>query len=434
MADIHPFRGIHYNPPIVGDTGRVICPPYDVISPSFQEELYNRSDFNFVRIEYARETPHDTEQDNRYTRAASTLGEWLSRGILTTDARPTIYIDDHHFSRHGKEYCRRNITCVIRLEPWETKIVRPHEATFARAKSDRLNLLYALQANTSPIMALYEDRNGSIPTALSNLSAAAPLFIAETGTGEYHEFHAVSDMKSVSTICGILADQPVYIADGHHRYESALTYQRERRVRVHTDIGSEPFDYVMITLVDFADPGLVILPAHRMVRDVATDRLLTGLADFFHIQSVPVERGNETGQAEKLLAEQSGNPFLVLYGLEPGFFSVLTVSDKSNINSTMPYFHTDVYRSLDVSILDHVILERLLGMSGDMLAAHVLYTNEMTDAIEEINKGTCQFSVLMNPVQPEAIKAIADNGDRMPRKSTYFYPKIPAGLVIYRFG
>jgi uncharacterized protein (DUF1015 family) len=228
VAEIHPFRGVHFNPPIVGDAGRVICPPYDVISPVFQQELYNRSDFNFVRIEYARDTARDTEQDNRYTRAASTLREWLSRGILTTDTRPAIYIDDHHFIHDGKDYCRRNISCVIRLEPWETKVVRPHEATFARAKSDRLNLLYALQANTSPIMALYEDRNGSIPTVLSNLSTTAPLFIADTGGGEYHEFHAVTDAKSISTICGVLADEPTYIADGHHRYESALTYQKER--------------------------------------------------------------------------------------------------------------------------------------------------------------------------------------------------------------
>ncbi len=419
---------------MVGDTGRVICPPYDVISPSLQEELYNRSDFNFVRIEYARETPRDTEQDNRYTRAASTLGEWLSRGILTTDTRPAIYIDDHHFTCRGKEYRRRNISCVIRLEPWETKVVRPHEATFARAKSDRLNLLYALQANTSPIMALYEDRNGSIPTALTNLSAATPLFIADTGRGEYHEFHAVTEPKAISTICGVLADQPIYIADGHHRYESALNYQRERRVRITTPAGSEAFDYVMITLVDFADPGLVILPAHRMVRDVNIDRLSAGLTDFFSVRSVPVEKGNESAQAETLLAEQSGSPLLVLYGIEPGYFSVLTVSDESNIDSTMPYFHTDVYRTLDVSILDHVILERLLGISGDTLAAHILYTNETADAINEINQGTCQFSVLMNPVKPEAIKTIADAGDRMPRKSTYFYPKIPAGLVLYRFG
>ena len=418
----------------MGDIGKVICPPYDVISPAFREELYRRSDFNFVRVEYAQETAHDSEHDNRYTRAASTFREWLSRGILTVDATPAIYVDRHHFTYEGKTYQRRDISCIIRLEPWEAGVVRPHESTFPRAKSDRLNLLYALQANTSPIMALYEDRNSSISTALSGLENTDPLYTASTGGGEYHEFYAVTDARSISTICGVLADVPVYIADGHHRYESALTYQKERRARITTPVGSEPFDYVMITLVDFADPGLVLLPAHRMIRDSYLEALHTGMADFFNIKNVPVEKGNEATQASKLLAEKSGSPLLVLYGLQPDLFIVLTVKESANIDSTIPYFHTDIYRSLDVSILDHVILDHLLGINADTLSSHVSYTNVTQEAISEVDKGHCQFSVLLNPVKPEVLKSIADRGDRMPRKSTYFYPKIPAGMVVYNFG
>ena len=171
-----------------------------------------------------------------------------------------------------------------------------------------------------------------------------------------------------------------------------------------------------------------------MVRDISIDRLHIGLAEFFNISRVPVEKGNETVQAEQLLEGQSDSPLLVLYGLEPGFFSVLTVGDSTNIDSTMPYFHTDIYRTLDVSILDHVILERLLGINADTLATHVSYTNELSEALQETDNHNYRFSVLLNPVKPESLKAIADSGDRMPRKSTYFYPKIPAGLVLYRFG
>lgn len=436
MADIRPFQGVHYNPLVAGDAGKVICPPYDVISPQFQDDLYAKNDNNFVRVEFGREYPQDTEQENRYTRAASTLSDWLTRGILTTDSNAAIYVDDHHFTVRGTSYCRRNLNCLIRLEEWESKVVRPHEAIFSRAKSDRLNLIYALQANTSPIMALYQDPNRSISLALSGLSSTPALFTADTGGGESHELRAVTDATAIQTICGVLADRAVYIADGHHRYESALTYQRERRARVNTPIGTEPYDYVMITLVDFDDPGLVILPAHRLVRHIspaALNRLTSGLAEFFSVRSVPIETGREESQAEDLLKEHPGEPVLVLHGLEPGFFQVLTMQDTERIDSTMPYFHTPDYRRLDVSILDHVIFETLLGLNADSFGAHISYTTEPGDVLQRVNAGEYQFSVLVNPVSPEVIMNIANNGDRMPRKSTYFYPKIPAGLVIYRF-
>ena len=355
---------------------------------------------------------------------------------MMLDPAPTIYVDDHYFSVNGTQYCRRNINCLIRLENWESNIVRPHEAIFSRAKSDRLNLIYALQANTSPIMGLFHDPNRSIPASLSGIASATPLFTADTGGGEYHEFHAITDAAVINTICGVLADRPVYIADGHHRYESALTYQRERRARVTTPVGAEPFDYVMITLVDLEDPGLVILPAHRVLRNITTaamNRLTASLEEFFTIRNVPLDSNAGESQVTELLAEYPDEPVLLLHGVEPGFLQVLTMKDTTRIDATMPYFHTPTYRRLDVSILDHVILETLLGLTADDFGAHISYTTDTLEAIRSVDFGEKQFAVFVRPVSPDDIIDIADNGDRMPRKSTYFYPKIPAGLVIYRF-
>ncbi|MCJ7604596.1 MAG: DUF1015 family protein [Dehalococcoidales bacterium] len=436
MADIRPFHGTHYNPSLAGDPARLICPPYDVISPRLQQELYDRSDHNFTRIEYGRELPQDRETDNRYTRAAATFGRWLESGILVTDTRPAIYANDHSFIVRGKEYTRRSINCLIKLEDWDKGIVKPHEGTDSRAKGDRLSLLYALQANTSPIMAMYEDTGNDIAATLGNQTKDQPILAADMGNGESHRLWAVTDKTAIRRICNILARKPVYIADGHHRYESALTYQRERRMRIDTEIGSEPFDYVMMTLIDFADPGLVILPSHRMVRGLSTaslESLKSGLNTFFDISRVPVDNTDVFGQIANLLTQNENNVTLVLSGLEEDCFQVITVKDLKLFHPMMPYFHTELYQKLDVSIVDHVLLEELLGLTHDMAGAHVAYANEASDVLKGVRDREYQLGVFVNPVTPGVIKAIADSGDRMPQKSTYFYPKIPAGLVAYRF-
>lgn len=435
MADIHPFQGTHYNPSLAGDPARLICPPYDVISPRLQQELYDRSDRNFIRIEYGRELPQDRETDNRYTRAAATFGRWLEDGILVTDARPAIYVNDHSFISRGKKYTRRSMNCLIKLEDWDRGIVKPHEGTGSRAKGDRLNLLYALQANTSPIMAMYEDAGQGIRAALSSQTQGSPLLAADMGNGESHSLWAVTDEAALQRICGSLAEKPVYIADGHHRYESALTYRRERRLRIDTEIGSEPFDYVMMTLIDFTDPGLVILPAHRMVRGLSAESLeslKSGLDTFFDVRRVSVTDTDLPAQIGNLMPPGEDGVTLVLYGLEGDCLQVITVKDLSLFQPMMPYFHTELYQKLDVSIVDHVLLEELLGLTHDMAGAHVAYTNEEPDVLKGVRDKEYQLGVFVNPVTPGLIKAIADSGDRMPRKSTYFHPKIPAGLVVRR--
>jgi uncharacterized protein (DUF1015 family) len=435
LAEIRPFRGVHYNLEQFKDLAPVICPPYDIISPRQQQDLYRRSEYNFVRIEYGRELPHDKDTDNKYTRAAAALGKWLQQRVLVADDSPSLYVNEHQFQHLGKTLRRREINCLVRLEEWDRKIIRPHEGTLSRPKGDRLSLLWALRADTSPIMALFEDPDKRLANCLDAATRDRPAFKASDVSGESHRLWAVSDNKITGRIAEYLAARPLYIADGHHRYESALAYQRERRSLLKSPDAGRPFDFVMMTLVDFADPGLVILPAHRLVRGLPSsslDGLMEGLKTFFKIETLPPGGTATQSQIDALLAENPGEVRLLLCGPGRERFFRLTLSDFTPVKPMIPYFHSELYQKLDVSIVDHVILEELLGLSHEAAGAYLDYTNDTLEAVRRVRDDEYQLAVIVNPVKPGDIKSIADSGDRMPRKSTYFYPKVPAGLVLYR--
>jgi len=252
-------------------------------------------------------------------------------------------------------------------------VVRPHEGTLAEPKSNRISLLWALQANTSPILALFEDQNGQVSSLLAAQSQGEPMLEISTDTGEGHHLWAINEPEAVNQICRSLAHQPLYIADGHHRYESALAYQRERRTCASSVLGEEPFDFVMMTLVDFSDPGLVILPAHRLVRGMpksALDGLNARLRTFFEVEELPLNMAGIGQQINDLLAEETN----ILYGLTKEHLFMLRLNDFSAVSQMMPHFHSELYKRLDVSIVDHVILEELLGLSHDMVGVSLDYS------------------------------------------------------------
>jgi uncharacterized protein (DUF1015 family) len=436
LAEIRPFHGTHYNPSLVKDMGKVICPPYDIISPQMQQELYRRSESNFIRIEFGRELPQDKATDNRYTRAATNLENWLAQGIMKTDDQPCLYINDHHFIYHGQQHRRRSLVCLVRLEEWDRMIVRPHEGTLSSAKGDRLNLLWALKANTSPVMSLYEDPDGRISSLVKKSSGGAPVLSADSGNGESHQIWAIDDVGTIEGVRECLAGQPLYIADGHHRYESALTYRRERRLGSSTEKAGEPFDFVMMFLTDIADPSLVILPAHRLVRGLppsAINGLINSLKIYFYVEEQPLNRANILSQIGDLLSENEDELRLVLYGPDSDRLFQVRLQDFTPVRSMMPYFHSESYQKLDVSIVDHVILEKILGLAQGTTTEYLDYTNNALEAINRVLDQEYQLAFFVNPVKPGIIKTIADSGDRMPHKSTYFFPKIPAGILLYRF-
>ena len=434
MADIRPFRGVRYNKSLLKDLSAVICPPYDIIGSQQQQELHIRSDFNFVRLEASRELPQDTASDNRFTRSAALLEQWLGDGILEVDEKPAIYIHEHSFTHQGKKYKRRSMIARVRLEEWEEMIVRPHEGTLTEPRGERLSLLWALNANTSPVLAMYQDRQNQISPLLSKQERSKPFIDSKNVDGEGHRVWAITDDNVIDRIRACLAEQPLYIADGHHRYESALTYRNENRSYKTSVSGEEAFNFVMMALVDFTDPGLVILPPHRLVRGISRsilDEFMGKLEVFFEIEKVPLEIGKVWKQVSDSLADMSGIK-LVLFGPTPDTLYGLKLRDTEEAGQMMPYFHSELYKKLDVSIVDHIILEKLLALSSDKEKESLAYSYDTSDAINRILNQEYQLTFLLSPVRPETIKAIADKGDKMPRKSTYFYPKSPAGLVFNR--
>ncbi len=436
MADIYPFKGIRYNQAVTADLDKVICPPYDIISPQLQSELYWRSEHNFIRLEYARELPQDTASENKYTRSAATLTQWLAQGILAVEEAPAVYLHDHHFQYQGKEYRRRGIITLVRLEEWDRRVIRPHEGTLANAKSDRLTLLRTLQANTSSILALFEDPGGRIAPVLAAKEKDKPAVHFNTGSGERHTLWAISEGEMLAPIRQHLAHQPLYIADGHHRYESALAYRREQRQKTVKSTSDRGCDFVMMTLVDFADPGLVILPPHRMVRVLPAskpDSILNGLTSLFHVQELSLDSPDVWQKVDAFLAGEVGRGRIVLFGPDGGNFWLLKPRDFTLLEKLMPGSRSEHYRRLTVSILDHVILENLLGLKREQEAEALAYSYDQLDAIDRVRNGECQMAFLISPVKADVIKMVADVGDRMPRKSTYFYPKLPSGLVFYMF-
>jgi uncharacterized protein (DUF1015 family) len=427
MADVRPFRGVRYNEQVVGDLASVICPPYDVITPQMEEELHHRSEFNFVRIECGRPGRNGSD---RYTQAKATLERWLSQGVFTADGVPAIYLHDHYFTYQGREFRRRGIIAAVRLEEWERRVVLPHEKTMARPKDDRLSLLGALRANTSSVFALFDDPKQRTSALLAKAAKEEPIIALASPTEGRHDIWAITEPEIVGEITASLAPEPLYIADGHHRYESALNYQRERSSSAALS-GDEEFNFVMMTLVDFADPGLIMLPTHRLIRHLPETTLAefkTALASVFDIEELSLDIPDVWSQVDGLLAGGGQHQVrLALFGLSPTGLLVLKLRDPSLVERMMPSGHGELYRRLDVSILDHVILEGFLGGGSD--EDSLAFSHDREEAISRVRDGEYQLAFLLAPLKVTVIKEITDAGDRMPRKSTYFYPKLPSGLI-----
>jgi uncharacterized protein (DUF1015 family) len=433
MAEVQPFYGVRYNKSIAKDLSAVICPPYDIITPQMEEELYRRSPYNFIRIEHGRQLPQDSTIDNKYTRSANTMEEWLKQKVFVADETPTIYLHDQYFIYSGREYKRRCLVARVRLEEWHKNIIRPHEGTLAEAKSDRISLLWALRANTSPILVMFEDQEQYISSLVNAQELGKTIINIEGYDTERHKVWPITKSQVIDDICGFFAEKPLYIADGHHRYESALIYQREQRTVCSMVSEDRAFNYTLMSLVDFDDPGLVILPPHRLIRGMPSSKLV-GLEDklrtFFDIEEMPMSLPDIWSRVDRLMTDES-EIRLFLFGLSDKNLLLLTLRDFASASKMIPYFHSALYKRLDVSIVDHVILEELLGLSSED-EIKISYNYDHRDAVKQVLKQEHQLAFIISPIHSRRIKDISDAGDRMPRKSTYFYPKLPSGLVLNR--
>ncbi|HEY4619995.1 MAG TPA: DUF1015 domain-containing protein [Nitrospirota bacterium] len=438
MADIIPFKGIRYNKEKNKDPNLVMTPPYDIISPVQQEMYYNRDEYNMIKLDLVKEFPTDTEQDNRYTRASDTFAQWLSNKVLVGEERPSIYFYEVSYTKYGPDKKMKGFIALCRLEEFGKGKVVPHEYTLSKPKSDRLNLLRSCQANFSLIFSLYSSVDGKInKTIEGNLKNSAPDTDVVDDNGDRHRLWIVSDPAIIEAVQKEMKEKTVYIADGHHRYEASLNYRNEARQKS----GEGPYDYIMMFFANMDEPGLTVLPTHRLISGVSEDKinsLYDSLVKYFRIKDFDFTNGNESVARRQLLdAMKKAGPqdhFLGMYIKGENKYSLLELKGEDvllEIQSGKPLS----WRRLDVSILQSLILQDILGFSEDSISRqeNLCYVKDVDDSIRKVRDEEYQAAFLLNATKIEEIRDVTETGERMPQKSTYFYPKCLTGLVINKF-
>jgi uncharacterized protein (DUF1015 family) len=433
MAEILPFRGIRYNPKQVGDFDRVISPPYDVIDPALQRELYERSPYNVVRIDFGQERLGDDERENRYTRAARCFRQWLEQGVLIRDAEPSIYyMEEEYAGEFGEPKTRKGFLGTVRLEDPESGLYRPHEKTLAGPKADRLNLTKACRANLSPIFSLYDDPNHIVQRDLELVPLSQrPLITVRGDEGGMTRLWRVSEPGVLRGVSAAMHLESFFIADGHHRYETALNYRNHMRAANPGHTGKEPWNYVMMYFADLWAPGLTVLPTHRVVFGLEGFRLesfLDKARQYFSVQTV---EGGLDAWLQAMKARRGKCHAVGLVAKEDEKLRLLELSDEAVMNRLLADRAPKVLRTLDVTVLHSLILEEILGIdeSAQEAQRNLRYVKGSRNLQRMVREEDVQLGFLLNPTRVEEVKVVAEEGERMPQKSTFFYPKLVTGLV-----
>lgn len=428
MAHIEPFRAFRYDPARVSLCD-VATQPYDKITPEMQERYYQASPYNLVRIILGKRNAIDSPADNCYTRAAASLGEWRGQGVLKQDLEPSIYRYVQRFDPPGggRPMERQGFIALGKIEDYADGVVFRHEQTLSKPKADRLDLLRATRAHFGQIFMLYSDPSGEIENALA--SQTPPTAELRDGYGVLHQLWKVSDAATVNLVREKMADKKLIIADGHHRYETALNYRNERRASGACD-GHAPYDFVMMTFVNMDNPGLLILPTHRVIHGLESftaEAFRDGAGEFFSVEEADpaiderrataiLREARHTGTA--LLAVAKDRTFLLSRGkAQAAVFQGLSFRQQS----------------LDVVQLHKCLLEGALRISDEAIRnqQNVSYIRDAGEAMSMVRSGSAQVAFLMNPARVQQVRDIAFAGEVLPQKSTDFYPKLLSGLTIY---
>ncbi len=420
MADFRPFRGIRYDTAVAGALDLLICPPYDVISPEYERALWERSSHNMVHLELAEITGEAAP--SRYTAAAQHYARWLSEGVLRRDNEPGYYLLQQRFSHGGGTFERHNLIGALRLEEWGNAVL-PHEDTGSGPKADRLSLMEACGANFSPIMGLVRDEGRLLETVLNRAIAGAPDVQFAGDDGQQYILWRITDERAIAAIAEAVVAQPVYIADGHHRYETALEYLARRR----RDPAAE---FVLMSLTDLDDPGLLVLPYHRVLAGLPL-RLLTQvrdrLAQLFVTQPLALE-GGIVGPLEELIAQEgAAHPTLGLLGpADEGPF-LLALGNPGLVRRYAPQGVAAAMQEVEAWVLQEVVLRPILG---DTFADYVTYMHDGEQAMAMVRSGQAQMAFFLRALPLDRFERLVGAGVRLPRKSTFFHPKQPSGVVI----
>lgn len=428
MADIRPFRALRYSLGRVS-ASQVVTQPYDKITPAMQEKYYAASPYNLVRIILGRRLDGDNQVESVYTRAANFARKWRDEGIFQVDRQPSIYAYSQTFKAPGgKSFERRGFIALGRVEDYSAKIVYRHEQTLAKPKADRLDLLRATKAHYEQLFLLYED-SGEIDALLA--SANEPTIDVTDEYGVVHRVWQFSDVHVVNSVREKMKDKKLVIADGHHRYETALNYRDECRAKSATSNPDAPYEFVMMTFVNMNDPGLLVLPTHRVVHSLPSfsfENFKNSCGELFQVEEV--EPGMDSAQATALLSAK-GRTTTALLAVTSNR-ALLLYSPKAGTSKYLAGLSAR-QQSLDVVQLHKCLLEGVLQLSEESIRnqQNLAYVREASEAMEQVRQGKANLVFLMNPCPVQKVRDVAFAGEVMPQKSTDFYPKLLSGLTAY---
>jgi uncharacterized protein (DUF1015 family) len=419
MPEIKPFKGIHYNLEKIENLADVITQPYDQITDRMERAYKTKSPYNFVRLVLTKYAEgHDRQKE--YADAKRFSDEWLKTEMFVADDKDAIYPYWQEFSVGGNTYIRKGLMCLVRLEELGKGNILPHEKTLSKPKADRLNLLRITQKDLEPVFLLYTDPKNVVNKALNKYCTKAPLLEVKDEKEVTHKVWRVDTTSVVNKISKLLKESIFVIADGHHRYETAFNYRNE----IEGISDEHAANYKLITLVNIEDPGLVILPTHRLVKNIDDFNLETFLKrtnKYFDIKKT------DRNSIVKDIATDELGTF--------GFYSAITayvlrLKSRATMKKILPD-RSDEYRSLDVAVLHTLLLENVLGIEPDKIEDHVRYERGAESTMRRVDSGEFQLALLMNPTRPDQVKEVAEKKERMPQKSTDFYPKLVSGLVFH---
>lgn len=420
MPDIKPFAALRYKPDTV-DLADAVVPPYDVIKEGQRQKLAEQP-YSGVRLTLIPEEAGDTAENNRYTRSRDLFQTWQDEGILIQDAEPALYVLRQDFTWDGAPYTRMHLVCACRLYEFSDKVILPHEQILQGPKDDRQRLIETTRANYEPLFGLTMGDSSDFRALLEQHAAGKPLEDVTLENGERNRVWRVADESAIAALEQAVAEKTVVIADGHHRYNASLGVKREMDAKH----GEGPWDYAMMTLAAMDDPRLLVLPTHRMVAGLENfdeAETLAKLKDFFNVEGKP--------SADAVLQAMEAAPGVAIGMLTANGAWVLLPRDPNNVADMIQSEHSREWKSLDVSVLHGVVMDRVLGI-GAGESPHITYTRDPKEAIESV-ASEAQLAFLLKETPAEAVRVISLLGETMPQKSTYFYPKLLTGLLIRKW-
>jgi uncharacterized protein (DUF1015 family) len=423
MATIKPFHGMKFNTANAGAIGELVCPPYDIISPKQREEYIEKNQYNIIRLELP------TGGDDRYKQAGELLKSWLDKKILEKDAKEGIYIYEMDFVANGVKNSLKGFVTLVKLHEFSDGVVLPHEETLSKAKTDRFNLMSETMCNFSQIYSLYMDEDGAVGSILNDLGKTPDMQITDPD-GTVHKCTAVTDEDVIVKLQTLFTDKKLYIADGHHRYETALNFQKKLLA---DGKATENSGYIAMFLANIENDGLVIFPTHRIVKDMDNfdaDILIEKAAKYFDIS----DAANQDATTAALHSDyEAGKKTFALY-LGGGKCKIFRLRDENAVKAILGN-KSDAYCGLDVSVLHTLVLEGILGIDKENMAnqKNLTYTRDAIEALQAVDLEGTNCAFILNPTKVSEIRDVAAASEKMPQKSTYFFPKLITGLVMNNF-